>query len=162
MKCGRQGTPGGLPRSRFSDATAPRDWREPPRPHQRRERVPVGLLMQAVVVRANIDVDRMSAQRKVALAEELFVEKPNLLAFVHGHRGQHDPLRMRTDVERFLLLAALSESSGGWAATSAPRGGCARLGPRPDAGSGAGPRCQARTQQAASSRLFQRLIGWNH
>lgn len=31
-----------------------------------------------------------------------------LLAFVYGHLGQHDLLRVRTDAEKFLLLAALN------------------------------------------------------
>jgi len=150
------------------------------------------LLMQAVMVRANIDVDRMSAQQKVELADEIYVQQPNLLAsnlvlprygvdmlqlevsihvllvafqamkhcgralptisedvqetclqrltatmkftegvppdlveqmimkfcvanaeryllaFVYGHLGHHDLLRVRTDAEKFLLLAALN------------------------------------------------------
>lgn len=40
------------------------------------------LLTQAVMVRANIDVDRMSAQQKVALADEIHVQQPNLLASI--------------------------------------------------------------------------------
>lgn len=150
------------------------------------------LLTQALMVRANIDVDRMSAQQKVELADEIYVQQPNLLAsilvlprygvdmlqlevpihvllvafqamkhcghalptisedvqetclqrltatmkftegvppdlvaqmitkfcvdhperyllaFVYGHLGQHDLLRVRTDAEKFLLLAALN------------------------------------------------------
>lgn len=150
------------------------------------------LLTQAVMVRANIDVDRMSAQQKVELADEIFVQQPSLLAsilvlprygvdmlqlevpihvllvafqamkncgqslptisedvqetclhrltatmkftegvppdiveqmitkfnvdhperyllaFVYGHLRQHDLLRVRTDAEKFLLLAALN------------------------------------------------------
>jgi hypothetical protein len=150
------------------------------------------LLTQAVMVRANIDVDRMNAQQKVELADEIYVQQPNLLAsilvlprygvdmlqlevpihvllvafqamkhcgqalptisedvqetclrrltammkftegvppdlvaqmitkscvdhperyllaFVYGHLGQHDLLRVRTDAEKFLLLAALN------------------------------------------------------
>lgn len=144
------------------------------------------------MVRANIDVDRMSAQQKVELADKIYVQQPNLLAsilvlprygvdmlqlevqihillvafqamkhcgyalptvseevqetclqrltstmrftegvppdlveqmitkfcvdhperyllaFVYGHLGQHDLLRVRTDAEKFLLLAALN------------------------------------------------------
>jgi hypothetical protein len=150
------------------------------------------LLTQAVMVRANIDVDRMSAQQKVELADEIYVQQPNLLAsilvlprygvdmlqlevpihvllvafqamkhcghalptisedvqeiclqrltatmkftegvppdlvaqmitkfcvdhperyllaFVYGHLGEHDLLRVRTDAEKYLLLAALN------------------------------------------------------
>lgn len=40
------------------------------------------LLTQAVMVRANIDVDRMSAQQKVELADEIYVQQPNLLASI--------------------------------------------------------------------------------
>ena len=40
------------------------------------------LLTQAVMVRANIDVDRMSAQQKVALADEIYIQQPNLLASI--------------------------------------------------------------------------------
>lgn len=38
------------------------------------------------------------------------VDRPEryLLAFVYGYLGQHDPLRVRTDAEKFLLLAALN------------------------------------------------------
>lgn len=35
------------------------------------------LLTQAVMVRANIDVDRMSAQQKVELADEIYVQQPS-------------------------------------------------------------------------------------
>lgn len=150
------------------------------------------LLTQAVMVRANIDVDRMSAQRKVELADEIYARQPNLLAsilvlplygvdmlqlevpihvllvafqamkhcghalpaisedvqeiclqrltatmrftegvppnlveqmitkscvdhperyllaFVYGHLGEHDLLRVRTDAEKYLLLACLN------------------------------------------------------
>ncbi|BEP62263.1 hypothetical protein GmRootV213_28170 [Variovorax sp. V213] len=150
------------------------------------------LLTQAVMVRANIDIDRMRAQQKVELADETYVQQPSLLAsilvlsrygvdmlqlevpihvllvalqamkhcghalptisedvqeicvqrltatmkftegvpqdlveqmitrfcvdrperyllaFVYGHLGQHDLLRVRTDAEKFLLLAALN------------------------------------------------------
>lgn len=31
-----------------------------------------------------------------------------LLAFVYGHLGQHDLLRVRTDAEKYLLLACLN------------------------------------------------------
>jgi hypothetical protein len=31
-----------------------------------------------------------------------------LLAFVYGHLGDHDLLRVRTDAEKYLLLAALN------------------------------------------------------
>ncbi|WP_447777908.1 hypothetical protein [Variovorax boronicumulans] len=40
------------------------------------------LLTQALMVRANIDVDRMSAQQKVELADEIYVQQPNLLASI--------------------------------------------------------------------------------
>jgi hypothetical protein len=32
----------------------------------------------------------------------------NLLAFVYGYLGEHDFLRVRTDSEKYLLLAALN------------------------------------------------------
>ena len=150
------------------------------------------LLTQAVMVRATIDVNRMGAQHKVELADEIRVQQPNLLAsilvlpqfgvdmqqlevpihvllvafqamkhcgralptisedvqetclqrltatmrfteglppdlveqmitkfcvdhperyllaFVYGHLGQHDLLRVRTDAEKYLLLACLN------------------------------------------------------
>lgn len=150
------------------------------------------LLTQAVMVRANIDIDRMNAQQKVELADEIHVQQPNLLAsilvlprygvdmlqlevpihvllvafqamkhcgrvlptiseevqetcarrltatmrftegvppelveqmitkscadhperyllaFVYGHLGEHDLLRVRTDAEKYLLLACLN------------------------------------------------------
>ena len=40
------------------------------------------LLTQAVIVRANIDVDGMSAQQKVELADEIYTRQPNLLASI--------------------------------------------------------------------------------
>ena len=150
------------------------------------------LLTQDVMVQANIDVNRMSAQQKVQLTDEIYVQQPNLLAsilvlprygvdmqlleepihvllvafqamkhcghalptisedvhetclrrltatlklsegvppdlveqmitkfcvdhperyllaFVYGHLGQHDLLRVRTDAEKYLLLACLN------------------------------------------------------
>ncbi|RUR71920.1 IS66 family transposase [Variovorax guangxiensis] len=150
------------------------------------------LLTQAVMVRANIGIDAMSAQQKVELADEIYAQQPNLLAsilvlpryggdllelevpihvllvafqamkhcghalptisedvqetclqrptvtmrftegvppdlveqmitkscvnhperyllaFVYGYLGEHDLLRVRTDAENFLLLAALN------------------------------------------------------
>lgn len=150
------------------------------------------LITQDVMVRANIDVNRMSAQQKVQLADEIYALQPNLLAsvlvlprfgvdtlqlevpihvllvtfqamkrsghvfptitedvqetclqrltatigftegvppdlveqmitrfcadhperyllaFVYGYLGEHDLLRVRTDAEKFLLLAALN------------------------------------------------------
>ena len=150
------------------------------------------LLTQALMVRANIDVDHMSAQDKVALADDIHARQPNLLAsilvlprygvdmlqlevpihvllvafqamkhcgralptisedvqetclqrltatmsftegvppdlveqmittlcadhperyllaFVYGYLGEHDLLRVRTDAERYLLLACLN------------------------------------------------------
>jgi hypothetical protein len=40
------------------------------------------LLTQAVMVQANIDVNRMSAQQKVQLTDEIYVQQPNLLASI--------------------------------------------------------------------------------
>jgi hypothetical protein len=40
------------------------------------------LITQAVMVRATIDVNRMNAQQKVQLADEIFAQQPNLLASV--------------------------------------------------------------------------------
>lgn len=40
------------------------------------------LLTQAMMVKANIDVDRMSAQQKVELADEIYCQQPNLLASI--------------------------------------------------------------------------------
>ena len=40
------------------------------------------LLTQAVMARANIDIDRMSAQHKVELADEIHARQPNLLASI--------------------------------------------------------------------------------
>ena len=45
-------------------------------------RATMTLLTQAVMVRANIDVNRMSAQQKVELADEIYVQQPNLLASI--------------------------------------------------------------------------------
>lgn len=156
------------------------------------QRSTMTLLTQAVMVRASIDIDRMSAQHKVELADEIHARQPNLLAsilvlprfgvdmlqlevpihvllvtfqamkhcghalptisehvqetclqrltatlkfsegvppylveqmitkfcvdhperyllaFVYGHLGQHDLLRVRTDAEKYLLLACLN------------------------------------------------------
>jgi len=150
------------------------------------------LITQAVMVQATLDVNRMSAQQKVQLADEIYAKQPNLLAsvlvltrfgvdtlqlevpihvllvtfqamtrcghalptisediqetclqrltatmkftegvppdiveqmiarycadhperfllaFVYGYLGEHDLLRVRTDAEKFLLLAALN------------------------------------------------------
>ena len=150
------------------------------------------LIRQDVMVRANIDVNRMNAQQKVQLADEIYAQQPNLLAsilvlprfgvdtlqlevpihvllvtfqamklcghalptisediqetclqrltatikftedvppdlvdqvitqfcadhperyllaFVYGYLGENDLLRVRTDAEKFLLLAALN------------------------------------------------------
>lgn len=40
------------------------------------------LLTQAAMVQANIDVNRMSAQQKVQLTDEIYVQQPNLLASI--------------------------------------------------------------------------------
>lgn len=40
------------------------------------------LLTQSVMARASIDIDRMSAQRKVELAEQTHARQPNLLASI--------------------------------------------------------------------------------
>lgn len=40
------------------------------------------LLAQAVMVWANIDVDGMSAQQKIELADEIYVQQPNLLTSI--------------------------------------------------------------------------------
>lgn len=40
------------------------------------------LLTQAVMVQTNIDVNRMSAQQKVQLTDEIYVQQPNLLASI--------------------------------------------------------------------------------
>ena len=40
------------------------------------------LITQAVMARATIDVNRMSAQQKVQLADEIYAQQPNLLASV--------------------------------------------------------------------------------
>lgn len=40
------------------------------------------LLTQDVMVQANIDVNRMSAQQKVQLTDEIYVQQPNLLASI--------------------------------------------------------------------------------
>ena len=152
----------------------------------------MGVITQSVMVQAAIDVSRMSPAQKVALADEIFLQQPNLLAsilvlprmgvgmvelevpvhillvtfqamklsgrawpivtedvqdrcmqrltararfneglpgdladkvvqqfcdehperyllaFVYGYLGEHDLLRVRTDAEKFLLLAALN------------------------------------------------------
>jgi hypothetical protein len=41
---------------------------------------------------------------------KLCVDHPEryLLAFAYGHLGQHDLLRVRTDAEKYLLLASLN------------------------------------------------------
>jgi hypothetical protein len=156
------------------------------------QRSAMTLLTQSVMGRANIDVNRMSAQDKVALADDIHARQPNLLAsilvlprygvdmqqlevpihvllvafqamkhcgyalptisedvqeaclqrltatmrftegvppdlveqmitkfcvdhperyllaFVYGHLGEHDLLRVRTDAEKYLLLACLN------------------------------------------------------
>ena len=156
------------------------------------QRSAMTLLTQSVMGRANIDVNRMSAQDKVALADDIQARQPNLLAsilvlprygvdmlqlevpihvllvafqamkhcghvlptisedvqeaclqrltatmrftegvppdlveqmitkfcvdhperyllaFVYGHLGEHDLLRVRTDAEKYLLLACLN------------------------------------------------------
>jgi hypothetical protein len=152
----------------------------------------MGVITQSVMVQAAIDVNRMGQAQKVALADEIFLQQPNLLAsilalprmgvgmvqlevplhillvtfqamklsgrawpivtedvqetcmqrltararfneglpadlankvvqqfcdehperyllaFVYGYLGDHDLLRVRTDAEKFLLLAALN------------------------------------------------------
>lgn len=40
----------------------------------------MAFLAQAVMVRADIDVDRMNAQENVERADEIYVQQPNLLA----------------------------------------------------------------------------------
>ena len=45
-------------------------------------RATMTLLTQAVIVRAHIDVNRMSAQQKVELADEIHGQQPNLLASI--------------------------------------------------------------------------------
>ncbi len=42
----------------------------------------ITLLTQDVMVQANIDVNRMSAQQKVELTDEIYVQQPNLLASI--------------------------------------------------------------------------------
>ena len=46
------------------------------------QRSTMTLLTQAVMVRASIDIDRMSAQHKVELADEIHARQPNLLASI--------------------------------------------------------------------------------
>jgi len=46
------------------------------------QRSAMALLTQAVMVRANIDIDRMSAPLKVHLADEIHAQQPNLLASI--------------------------------------------------------------------------------
>jgi hypothetical protein len=42
----------------------------------------MGVLTQAVVVQAAIDVNRMGQAQKVALADEIFLQQPNMLASI--------------------------------------------------------------------------------
>jgi hypothetical protein len=46
------------------------------------QRSAMTLLTQAVMVRASTDINRMSAQQKVELADEIHVQQPNLLASI--------------------------------------------------------------------------------
>ena len=48
----------------------------------RLETSPLTLLTQAVMARANLDIDRMSAQQKIELADEIYVQQSNLLASI--------------------------------------------------------------------------------
>jgi len=42
----------------------------------------MGVITQSVMVQADIDVNRMSHAQKVALADEIFLQQPNLLASI--------------------------------------------------------------------------------
>jgi len=52
----------------------------------------------------------LSAQIANRLVKQFCYEhsERNLLAFVYGNLGEHDLLRVRTDAEKYLLLAALN------------------------------------------------------
>ncbi len=64
------------------------------------------LLTQAMMFRAHIDVDRMSAQQKVELADEIYVQQPNLLApiLVLPRYGVE---MLQLEVPIYVLLVAL-------------------------------------------------------
>lgn len=62
-------------------------------------RIQLTLLTQAVMVRATIDVYRMSAQQKVELADEIYVQQPNLLASI--------PVLSRYEVDILQLEVAI-------------------------------------------------------
>ena len=65
--------------------------------------------MQRLTARARFN-EGLSGDLANQVVQQFCDEHPEryLLAFVYGYLGDHDLLRVRTDAEKFLLLAALN------------------------------------------------------
>jgi hypothetical protein len=71
------------------------------------------LITQDVMVRANIDVNRMSAQQKVELADEIYAQQPNLLASVLVlPRFGVDTLHLEVPIHVLLVVFQAMKRSG--------------------------------------------------
>ncbi|MBN8750087.1 MAG: hypothetical protein J0I65_21610 [Variovorax sp.] len=71
------------------------------------------LITQDVMVRANIDVNRMSAQQKVELADETYALQPNLLASVLVlPRFGVDTLQLEVPIHVLLVVFQAMKRSG--------------------------------------------------
>ena len=71
------------------------------------------LITQDVMVRANIDVNRMSAQQKVELADEIYALQPNLLASVLVlPRFGVDTLQLEVPIHVLLVVFQAMKRSG--------------------------------------------------
>lgn len=74
------------------------------------------LLTQAVMVRANIDVDGMSAQQKVELADEIYVQQPNTCRRLLGASCSRYGLRqtlIHEDLRSSALLLVIAAPPSG-------------------------------------------------
>ena len=77
------------------------------------------LITQAVMVRATIDVNRMNAQQKVQLADEIFAQQPNLLASVLVlPRFGVDTLQLEVPIH--VLLVTFQAMTPRWPGQTAP------------------------------------------
>ena len=67
------------------------------------------MCMQRLTARARFN-EGLPADRVNKVVQQFCDEHPEryLLAFVYGYLGEHDLLRVRTDAEKYLLMAALN------------------------------------------------------
>ena len=75
------------------------------------------LLKQAAMVRANIDVNRMSAQQKVELPDEIYAQQSNLLALHPRVLPRYGVDMLQLEVPIHVLLVAFQAMKHCWHAS---------------------------------------------